>query len=164
MFSGASQAAIVCVFFIFVVFYARIFFRKGLRSLPGPLLAKVSGLYRLSLVYDGHAPERYRDLHRKYGNIVRTGPNHVSISDASMIPTIYGIGSKFLKVNINSLHKNPTNHETDAILHDNVTILRRYENGQSVFDPGSSVSLSLEEASCPTLLNDEHEELRTACR
>ena len=75
-----------------------LFFREGLRSLPGPLLARVSGLYRLSLVFDGHAPERYRELHQKYGNIVRTGPNHVSISDASMIPTIYGIGSKFLKV------------------------------------------------------------------
>lgn len=89
-----------CVFLLAIVIfsYARTVFRRGLRSLPGPLLAKFSGFYRLTMVHDGHAPERYRELHEKYGPIVRTGPEHVSISDAAMIPIIYGIGSKFLKV------------------------------------------------------------------
>ena len=39
-------------------------------------------------------------LHEKYGSLVRIGPNHVSFSDASLIPQIYSISSKFHKVSI----------------------------------------------------------------
>jgi len=94
----------LCLFIIAaLLFYViassfRAALRKGLNSIPGPLVAQFSGLYRLSMVYKGHGPQEYIKLHRKYGSIIRTGPNHVSIADASAIPTIYGIGSKFLKV------------------------------------------------------------------
>lgn len=98
MFPHVTLSASVLLLALLVLSRIRTVFRKGLRSLPGPFLARFSGIYRLSLVYDGHAPERYRELHEKYGPIVRTGPNHVSVSDTAMIPTIYGIGSKFLKV------------------------------------------------------------------
>ena len=83
--------------FIFVDF-VRTAFKQGLRSIPGPFLARFSGLYRLSLVAKGKAPEEYLKVHQKYGQVVRVGPNHVSISDPAMIPTIYGIGSNYLKV------------------------------------------------------------------
>lgn len=73
-------------------------YRKHLRSIPGPCLARFTGVYRLSLVWKGDAPEQYRNVHAKHGKIVRVGPNHVSVSDPSEIQTIYGIGSKFLKV------------------------------------------------------------------
>lgn len=73
-------------------------YRKGLRTVPGPLLARFSGLYRLSMVSSGGAPFEYRRVHEKYGPVVRVGPNHVSFSDASVIPQIYGIGSEYLKV------------------------------------------------------------------
>lgn len=36
-------------------------------------------------------------LHKKYGNIVRTGPNEVSIADLSAIKKIYAAGTKFSK-------------------------------------------------------------------
>ncbi|EMC95500.1 hypothetical protein BAUCODRAFT_123930 [Baudoinia panamericana UAMH 10762] len=36
-------------------------------------------------------------LHKKYGNIVRTGPDEVSISDVEAIRAIYGPGSKYAK-------------------------------------------------------------------
>jgi hypothetical protein len=78
--------------------YVRTFFRKGLRTLPGPLLARFSGLYRLSMVIKGDSPQNYRKVHDQYGKIVRVGPNEVSVSDASAVPSIYGLGSKFLKV------------------------------------------------------------------
>ena len=73
-------------------------YRTGLRSIPGPSLARYSSAFRILLVYKGDAPSRYRQLHEKYGTIVRTGPNHVSVSDPAMIPVIYGIGQKFNKV------------------------------------------------------------------
>lgn len=88
-----------CALLLLVVLHhARLAFRHGLRSLPGPFVARFTGLYRLSMVLYGDSPKQYRELHEKYGSIVRTGPNHVSVSDPSMIPTIYGIGSKYVKV------------------------------------------------------------------
>ena len=43
------------------------------------------------------------DLHSKYGPLVRVGPKHVSFSDATRIPQIYGITSKFHKSNFYSM-------------------------------------------------------------
>lgn len=76
-------------------------FRSGLRNIPGPWLARYMSLYRLTLVYKGDAPRQYQLLHKKYGPIVRIGPNHVSTSDPAMIPIIYGIGRNFQKVGVN---------------------------------------------------------------
>jgi cytochrome P450 len=36
-------------------------------------------------------------LHKKYGPLIRTGPNEVSVADLSAIRTIYGAGTKFRK-------------------------------------------------------------------
>lgn len=83
---------------LFSVITIRDGFRKGLRQVPGPFLARFSGLYRLSLVFAGNAPYEYRRVHRKYGQLVRVGPNHVSFSDPAVIPQIYGIGTDFSKV------------------------------------------------------------------
>ena len=78
--------------------YVRIYFRPGLRTIPGPFLARLTSIWRFTLTKNGDTPARYRRLHKQYGQIVRTGPNHVSISDPAMIPVIYGISSKFRKV------------------------------------------------------------------
>ena len=82
----------------YLVSSIQVAFRQGLRQLPGPFLARFSGLYALSLVWTGKAPEEYRRVHEQYGQIVRIGPDRVSVSDPAMISVIYGIGSKFLKV------------------------------------------------------------------
>ncbi|KAJ5365242.1 cytochrome P450 [Penicillium concentricum] len=71
--------------------------KLGLRSIPGPFIARFSPLYRAWKIAKGNAPEFYLQLHSQYGHIVRTGPNTVDISDPKAIPTIYGISSKFLK-------------------------------------------------------------------
>jgi hypothetical protein len=73
-------------------------YRSGLRELPGPQLAPYSDLWRFFLTFKGNAPQQYQKLHAKYGSIVRTGPDSVSISDPSMIPVIYGFNSNYLKV------------------------------------------------------------------
>lgn len=75
-------------------------YRHDLKAIPGPGIAKFTGLYRLNIVMEGTAPQKYRKLHQTYGPAVRVGPNHVSFSDPAVIPTIYGIGSKFLKVRV----------------------------------------------------------------
>jgi hypothetical protein len=106
----------LAVAFLVLLSYIRAALGKGVRTLPGPFWARFSGLYRLSLVYKGNGPEQYRKLHKRYGSIVRVGPNHVSISDVAMIPVIYGIGSKFTKVRYVIL-KIIFSKNTDTFLH-----------------------------------------------
>ncbi|GKZ24779.1 hypothetical protein AbraIFM66951_002001 [Aspergillus brasiliensis] len=72
-------------------------YKQPLASVPGPLLARFTTLYRPWLVAKGNAPEAYRALHRKYGQIVRTGPETVDISDPAALALVYGISSAFLK-------------------------------------------------------------------
>ncbi|KAL4915852.1 putative benzoate 4-monooxygenase cytochrome P450 [Aspergillus aurantiobrunneus] len=68
-----------------------------LRHIPGPLAASVSNLPRFSWVWGRRAHEIHIDLHRKYGKLVRFGPNMVSVSDPGEIPVIYGFSGKYHK-------------------------------------------------------------------
>jgi hypothetical protein len=92
--------AISCIalFLACAVSYLRTANKPGLRSVPGPRLARYSNLWRLRNAVSGLAPQNFQKVHKTYGKVVRTGPNHISISDPSMIPVIYGISSKYLKV------------------------------------------------------------------
>lgn len=86
---------------LFIIIKSIITSRKsGLRSTPGPFIARFSCLYRPWKISQGNAPDFYRKLHQQYGPIVRTGPNTVDISDPTAIPIIYGTHSKFLKVSL----------------------------------------------------------------
>lgn len=97
---------IVLIGIVVVIFshYFRNIFRTGLRSVPGPLTAHATSLYRIKLVWKGGAVKNYLALHKRYGPLVRTGSNHVSVADPAAMPLIYGISSKFKKVR-------DTNHE-----------------------------------------------------
>lgn len=79
----------------------RLLIRGPLRQLPGPLWTKISGISRLYLVASGKAPDNYRRLHKRYGDIVRTAPNQVSIADPAAVNVIYGLGTNFYKVRRN---------------------------------------------------------------
>ncbi|KAF2172538.1 hypothetical protein M409DRAFT_17769 [Zasmidium cellare ATCC 36951] len=72
-------------------------YRPGLRQVPGPLLASFSDLDRIISTAKGLCMNYHLKLHEQYGPLVRIGPKHVSISDPSYIPVLYGINSKFWK-------------------------------------------------------------------
>lgn len=69
----------------------------GLRKIPGPFLASVSNLDRIWSCLAGQQMNYHLKLHEKYGPLVRVGPNHVSFSDGSLIPMVYGINTRFWK-------------------------------------------------------------------
>lgn len=70
----------------------------GLNHLPGPWLASFSNIYRVLRVAKGTAHLQDINLHRKYGSVVRLGPNVVSIGDPKAIQKIYGITANLPKV------------------------------------------------------------------
>lgn len=74
------------------------YFRPGLRELPGPVLARFTLLWKVWVHIKGDGHVVYQNIHKRYGPIVRTGPNSVSIGDAAMIPKIYLSGHSYLKV------------------------------------------------------------------
>ncbi|KAF9890054.1 hypothetical protein FE257_006734 [Aspergillus nanangensis] len=69
----------------------------GIDSIPGPFLASCSDLWRLYVVSRRHPHTVHQRLHRKYGELVRLGPNCVSVSDPEVIKTVYGINAGFNK-------------------------------------------------------------------
>ncbi|KAJ6083488.1 hypothetical protein N7467_007623 [Penicillium canescens] len=77
----------------------------GINSIPGPVAASVTNLWRLALV-TGRRPElEHIKLHRKYGSIVRLGPNVVSVSDPNAVKVIYAINAGFVKSHFYTVQK-----------------------------------------------------------
>jgi hypothetical protein len=70
----------------------------SLRHIPGPFFASLTNLPRLLWVLKNKAHDVHIDLHRKYGDLVRIGPNVVSIADPAEIPRIYDYSGRFPKV------------------------------------------------------------------
>ena len=81
-----------------VVLAVKTKYRRGLKQLPGPFLASISPLDRILTAASGQQFKRHLEYHDKYGPVVRVGPNHVSFSNSDLIPQVYGITSRFLKV------------------------------------------------------------------
>ncbi|KAI0123266.1 cytochrome P450 [Xylariales sp. AK1849] len=85
-------AAIIALLFLRAVqFYVR------LRYIPGPKAAALTNFVRRLWVASGSIHQKHTDLHRKYGTVVRVGPNAVLISQPAAIEKIYGFKARFAK-------------------------------------------------------------------
>lgn len=70
----------------------------GLQRVPGPFVARLTPLYRIHLLWSGRCIKKFEKLHKQFGSVVRTGPNHVITSDQDAVFTIYDAGWRFPKV------------------------------------------------------------------
>ncbi|EXA37042.1 hypothetical protein FOVG_11340 [Fusarium oxysporum f. sp. pisi HDV247] len=75
-----------------------------LRPYPGPLFAKWTNLWRLYQVRTQKYQWTIQDLHKKYGPIIRIGPNLLDLDYPELIKIIYGTDHRWLK------HNEPTEH------------------------------------------------------
>jgi len=80
-----------------------------LSHIPGPLLAKFTDSWRLLKVKRGDSHDTYVALHEQYGDLVRIGPNSVSISKPDAIPMVYGIQKGFVKSDFYTVWQNIVN-------------------------------------------------------
>ncbi|ESZ92255.1 cytochrome P450 [Sclerotinia borealis F-4128] len=87
---AVSATAVIC-------YFVYCFFRGGLYRYPGPTLAGFTNWWWTASVKSNHHHETMIQLHRKYGDVVRIGPNALSIANVDYIPKIYGINSGFTK-------------------------------------------------------------------
>ncbi|KUJ06806.1 cytochrome P450 [Mollisia scopiformis] len=75
----------------------RVFFHP-LRKFPGPLNSKLTKLtHVLRLLKESDNYRQADKLHERYGEIVRVGPNELTITIPDAVPLIYGPGSKCTK-------------------------------------------------------------------
>lgn len=86
---GAALGAIHAVY---------LHFTSPIKDIPGPFFAKFTDLWRLLDYYNGTQIVTHRRLHEKHGPAVRIGPNTVSLSDPSLLKTVYSTRGEFLKV------------------------------------------------------------------
>ncbi|KAI9445852.1 hypothetical protein BJY52DRAFT_395640 [Lactarius psammicola] len=63
-----------------------------LAKYPGPAIAKTSKLWAAHLCAVGDMHRYFKSLHERYGDVVRVGPNELSIRDSSLIHQILGQG------------------------------------------------------------------------
>ena len=82
--------------FVFILYVVRQRMKQS--HIPGPFLASITNIPRMRWGYSGRAHEIHIELHKRYGNLVRLGPNCISVGDPLAIPQIYGTGANFPKV------------------------------------------------------------------
>ncbi|KAI0506313.1 cytochrome P450 [Xylaria bambusicola] len=83
----------------------RLFF-SPLRKFPGPKLAAVSGLWNAIEAGLGRASRTHKALHEKYtSDIIRIGPNELSINSVDAIEKLYG--GKYIRGTFNQVFNIP---------------------------------------------------------
>ena len=74
-----------------------------LAKYPGPLLGRLTDLYSVYHAWTGQRHLNLYHLHQKYGDIVRYGPNSVSINTNTALQTIYSFKANVRKANFYSV-------------------------------------------------------------
>jgi cytochrome P450 len=84
----SSLAALVVVHSTLTVLYN--LFWSPLRTVPGPWWYAATPFPRLWLYFSGREPWAVKDMHERYGPVVRLAPYEVSFIDEKAWPDIYG--------------------------------------------------------------------------
>ena len=103
--ANAATILVIALLCVGAVYLLTINNSVDLSNIPGPYLAKYTDAYgaivalKLSSAKSGPVVASWsRDLQRKYGTTVRTGPNTETILDPRAIQPIYGVRAKLDKV------------------------------------------------------------------
>ena len=100
-----SQLLLRAFVFLFILGYFTSTYAT-LRNIPGPFFAQFTDLWRFLKVWKRDSQDVFLRLHKKYGDLVRIGPNCVSISQPDLIPSIYGIGKGYVKSDFYTVWQN----------------------------------------------------------
>ncbi|ETN41001.1 uncharacterized protein HMPREF1541_02933 [Cyphellophora europaea CBS 101466] len=91
---GAACLILALAIFSFVLYRA---YFHPLARIPGPPSARFSGSWRNARYWRGTWHEDILELHRKYGRVVRIGPNEVAVVDGTTAKRLYGPGTTSVK-------------------------------------------------------------------
>lgn len=72
-------------------------FLHPLSHIPGPIIARLTSLWLYKRSYYGDEASVIDALHKKYGPVVRIGPNQVDIADGTALQSVYVKNGGYLK-------------------------------------------------------------------
>ena len=87
---ASAQLLYLLPILLFAIYVAYQRFFSPLAGIPGPFGASLSRLWIVKHSWQGNMHRQMIDLHSKYGKIIRTGPNEVSVADVKALKAIYG--------------------------------------------------------------------------
>ncbi|KAK8155481.1 cytochrome P450 [Phyllosticta citribraziliensis] len=103
----------ISIFLALVIFLVARFlwnrYSSPLRSIPGPFLASGTRLWKFWATITQHQETEYIKLHAKYGPIVRTSPNSISVSSPYAAREILSAGKGFHKTDFYAVFPPPEN-------------------------------------------------------
>lgn len=73
-------------------------YKHGFSKYNGPFLASFTDMWRMFYAYSRKYQPPMIDVHEKYGDTVRLGPNMISFAKPEAIKDIYGAGKAWDKV------------------------------------------------------------------
>ncbi|KAK2774702.1 hypothetical protein FQN52_004231 [Onygenales sp. PD_12] len=82
---------------LFLIYITSNYYNHGLNRIPGPFWAKFTDLWRFIDVYGRRPDITHIELHKKYGDVVRLGPNTLSFADPKALKAIYGLNKGYVK-------------------------------------------------------------------
>jgi hypothetical protein len=97
--STLGTGAIVSTTLIATILAYVVFVREftSLRNIPGPFFASLSNLWQFRQTKTLQRPLIDIQLHKRYGPIVRTGPNELLVSSPMSFKTIYSMFDHYRK-------------------------------------------------------------------
>ncbi|KAH7141120.1 cytochrome P450 [Dactylonectria macrodidyma] len=131
-FISLSCLALAITYKTFYLLYNVLF--SPLTTVPGPTLARFTDLWYLNRVRGGQFERDNVVLHRKYGPIVRYGPNRYSFDHPAAARIIYGVGQadKFAKSSFYRAFAIPNPQQPSLFAHEHIKehaqIRRLYQN------------------------------------
>jgi hypothetical protein len=88
----------VWLFLGWTIFYR--LFLHPLAHVPGPFIARFTGLWRTRRYFKGTWYDDILELHKVYGRVVRIAPNEVSFVDGKALKRVYGHGKPCKKAHL----------------------------------------------------------------
>ncbi|KAK1848824.1 benzoate 4-monooxygenase cytochrome p450 [Colletotrichum chrysophilum] len=130
--TALAVAIVVAPILAIAGWWVTAYFTSPLRQYPGPGLAAWTNLWRLSVVRTGSYHVKIKELHDKYGAVVRIGPNTLDLDFPELIKTLYGTDGKWKKVRVvplplpanilaHTMSKTEFYHNNSAIIDGRVT-------------------------------------------
>jgi len=140
--------------------------KPGLRSLPGPWLAKFSNIWRYHDVAKGRPDITLYQLHQQHGDYVRLGPSAVSVKNVEVLKTIYAINSGHAKVYLSALLLAcpRLTLRTDFVLPGSTTASQWKTHCHSFHISGRELPCFHQETHLVSIFDDHTHRIRAFCR
>ncbi|KAI0408257.1 cytochrome P450 [Xylaria palmicola] len=122
-FIGTYWAVLVPLLLIFRMAYRR--YASTLRSIPGPFLASCTRLWKIRSTISENTQWDHIELHKKYGPVVRIGPNEVSFSSPQVARNLLSAGKRFYKTDFYSVFPPPENPDIFTEIREEIHAIKK---------------------------------------